>query len=83
MKSRVYIDEIHEPQAEIGCKRLIVGLGLSRTRVPVLRDNFDANYEGVDLVFPSKNGKDLLMTYRGITKNFGPPSPTIRSTLLL
>jgi hypothetical protein len=35
------------------------------------RDNYDAEYAGVDLVFPSSNGKDLLMHYQGVSKNFG------------
>jgi hypothetical protein len=35
------------------------------------RDNFDANYAGVDLVFPSSSGNALFMIYQGTTKNFG------------
>ncbi len=35
------------------------------------RDNIDANYAGADLVFPSSNGKDLVMIYQGTTLNFG------------
>jgi hypothetical protein len=33
-------------------------------------DNYDAVYAGVDLVFPSSNGKDLVMIYQGVNKNF-------------
>lgn len=35
------------------------------------RDNYDADYAGPDLVFPSSNGKDLVMIYQGVTVNFG------------
>lgn len=33
-------------------------------------DNYDAVYVGVDFVFPSSNGKDLVMLYQGVNKNF-------------
>ncbi len=33
--------------------------------------NYDANYAGADLVFPASNGKDLLMLYQAVTKEFG------------
>jgi hypothetical protein len=37
------------------------------------RDNFDAEYAGVDHVFPSSNGRknNLLMIYQGTTATFG------------
>ncbi len=35
------------------------------------RNNYDANYAGVDYVFPASNGTDLLMLYQGTTANFG------------
>ena len=34
-------------------------------------NNFDAEYTGVDLVFPSVNGKGLVMIYQGTSINFG------------
>lgn len=35
------------------------------------RDNFDANYAGVDLVFRSSSGRKLVMIYQGVTANYG------------
>lgn len=58
----------------------VVGNGSEAQQVftPSCRDNssscvgnYDADYAGPDLVFPSSNGKDWLMLYQGTTTNFG------------
>jgi hypothetical protein len=33
--------------------------------------NYDADYAGADLVFPSSDGKNLRMLYQGVSKDFG------------
>jgi hypothetical protein len=35
------------------------------------QDNYDADYAGADLMFPSGAGKELLVLYQGVTKTFG------------
>ncbi len=57
------------------------GIGSATDAIPVLmpscdssaacEDNFDAGYAGANTVFPSRNGRDLMVIYHGETRTFG------------